>query len=364
MTRSIILFTLMIATVASANDHDLQLTNFTGRNDQNVWTYSVMHPKLAKPLVVRLEIPRAAYVKQVSQTTESANQKTQAKSKTKSANQKTQAKPKMEYSMRQKRSTGGTLRLEFTQLNTQNRTITFEVIAPKRVTKNGEITWIIETSPKETKGTAPGPIGLDDPNIRTVITAAGRWRDSYLSTINTGDKTILLNNDGHLQTSLSAGLALNFLNWNNKFALDLLLSLEFGADSTKVIDGVICGLTFRTLRLRMFKLPEVFVGVSFRTEQGLRSIFKEKAKNLVMDIKKLPDTEENKKIKSDFKRFKKLKDNEDFDGFSTTNPITGEEIFPGPPLVEDMNLACVFGVAVPTALISGIADWIKAQLSK
>lgn len=353
MTKSIILFTLMIviATVASANAQDLQFKDFKVRNDQNVWTYSVMYLESAKLLAVRLEIPRAAYVKQVSQTKESSNQKKRAK-------------PKMEYSMRQKRSTGGTLRLEFTQLNTQNQTITFEVVAPKRVTKNGEIAWIIETSPKETKGTAPGPIGLDDLNIRTVITAAGRWRDSYLSTINTDNKTILLNNDGHLQTSLSAGLALNFLNWNNKIASDLLLSLEFGADSTKVIDGVICGLTFRALRLRTFKLPEVFIGVSFRTEQGLRSIFKEKAKNLVRDIKKLPDTEKNKGIKSDFKRFKKLKDNEDFDEFPTTNPITEQEIYPGPPLVDDMNWACVFGVAVPTALVSGIADWIKAQLSK
>ena len=353
MTKSIILFTLMIviATVISANAQDLQFKDFKVRNDQNVWIYSVMYPKLAKSLVVRLEIPRAAYVKQVSQTTESSNQNKRAK-------------PKMEYSMRQKRSIGGTLRIEFKLLNTKNQTIAFEIIAPKRVTKNGEIAWTIETSSKNIEGTAPGPIGLDDLNIRTVITAAGRWGDSYFSTINTGNKTILLKNDGHLQTSLSAGLALNFLNWNNKIASDLLLSLEFGADSTKVIDGVICGLTFRALRLRTFKLPEVFIGVSFRTEQGLRSIFKEKAKNLVRDIKKLPDTEENKGIKSDFKRFKKLKNNEDFDGFPTTNPITGQEIYPGPPLVDDMNLAYVFGVAVPTALVSGIADWIKAQLSK
>ena len=229
MTKSIILFTLMIATVASAHAQDLQFTDFTVRNDQNVWTYSVIFPKSAKSLVVRLEIPRAAYVKQVSQ-------------KTGSSNQKKRVKPKMEYSLRQKREKE-TLNLKFQPPDSKNQTITFEVIAPKRVTKNGEIAWAIETNSKKNNGTAPGPIGLDDPNIRTVITAAGRWGDSYFSTINTGSKTILLKNDGHFQTSLSAGLALNFLNWNNKCALDLLLSLEFGADSTKVIDGVICGLT-------------------------------------------------------------------------------------------------------------------------
>ena len=122
MTRSISLFTMIIAVVASANAQDIQFKDFKVRNDQNVWTYSMTCPKsVDSSVVIQLEIPRTAYVKQVSQTTESSKE------------EKTSAKPKMEYSLQQKRE-NDSLKLTFLLSDSKSQTITFEVIAPKNWT--------------------------------------------------------------------------------------------------------------------------------------------------------------------------------------------------------------------------------------
>ena len=317
MTRSIVLFTLMIATVASASaqnlEFNLECMSFKVRDDQNVWTYSVTRPKSGNPLVVRLEIPRAAYVKQVSRTTEyslrqkivtttmkNPQQDKKVISTTKDSLKKQSVTPKMEYSLRQKRLKWGTLQLEFVMFSTAIQTITFEVIAPDNETANGEIAWTIKASPKNIEGTAPGPIGLDDPIIRYVLTGGYSHKFGDSVGFKTENNAVLIKYEGNRRLSFSAGLVLNCINWNNKAAVDLLLSAELGVDSSKVIDGFVGGLTFRALRFHKFRLPELFFGVSMRTEQKLRSGFKKAVQQLAMEIEKLPDTKKNKKIKSDF----------------------------------------------------------------
>ena len=106
--------------------------------------------------------------------------------------------------------------------------------------------------------------------------------------------------------------------------------------------------------LEWSKYLEFYVGLSVSMGQKVSDGFEDAAKQLVREIEKLPDTEENKGVKSDFKRFRRLKDNEDFDGFPTISPISKERIFPGDPLINRTNKAVVFGVAVPFEIIKGV----------
>lgn len=184
----------------------------------------------------------------------------------------------------------------------------------------------------------------------------------------------MIENYSRKKHSFSAGLVLNCINWNNKAAVDLLLSAEFGVDSSRVIDGLIGGITVRTFQFRKFKLPELFVGVSFRTEQKLRRGFKKVAKKLVEDINEMDiealstlNTKDNKinpkAIKWNFDRFKKLKESKDYDGFPTIDPRDKEPIFYGTPLIDRRTCALVFGVIVPIDIGKGISDWIGKRLS-
>ena len=327
MTRLIVPFTLMIATVASANTYNLQFTDFTVDNGQNVWTYSVTYPKSDKSLVVRLEIPETAYVTPVSQ-----------------------------HSLRQKRSIAGTLRLEFARLETQNQTITFEVVAPENMTKNGKIAWTIESGTENPEGTVAGPVILNDSsNIRFVIAAGGSYICGNNIDFKMQNSVLLIKNDNRLRPSLVFGTLVRLGERWKPF--DFLLSLEFANGTSRILNGFVFGLG-----LEWNKNLEFYVGMSVSMQPKISDGFKDAAEQLVAEIKKLPDTEENKRIKLDFVRFEKLetdkktdkKTDKDFDGFPTISPISKEQIFPGDPLINRTNYAFVFGVAVPFEIIKGI----------
>ena len=81
----------------------------------------------------------------------------------------------MEYSLQQERLDDGKLRIKFDPLDGSNQTFTFEVIAPKNVTKNGEINWTIFPDSSNT-GTIPGPVASNNPIIRPVLTMGGSWK--------------------------------------------------------------------------------------------------------------------------------------------------------------------------------------------
>lgn len=369
MIRSIFLFTLIIVTATSVNAQNLDFIDFKVSSDQNVWTYSVTRSKSIDSLVVQLEIPRSAFAKKV---TSKINDSLMT--------------PKTEYSLRQKRSICGNLQLEFSLLDTQNQTITFEVIAPKNVTKNGKIGWTIKANSKENKGSGPGPIGLGNPIIRYVLTGGYSLKGNSRIDFKVENGAVLIENYSRKQHSFSAGIVLNVLNLNNKLSADLLLSAEFGVDSSRVIDGFISGVTVQALQFRKFRLPELFVGISFRTEQKLRSGFKDVAKKLVkdineMDIKALSalNTKDNKitpkAIKWNFDRFKKLLKNCEkkkncenkinvkvYDGFPIIDPRNKEPIFYGTPLIDRINWAFVFGVIVPLDIGNWVPNWIGKRL--
>ncbi len=377
MTRSIFLFTLMIATVASANAQNLEFMGFNVRDEQNVWTYSVICPQMDNSLVVELKIPRSAYVKQAPRTTEYSLEKrivtsTEKDSLTErivistekdSLTEKKSVTPKIEYSLRQKRLKDGTLQLQIKFLPTDNadKKFNFEVIAPKNATKNGEIAWTIEASPKNIEGMAPGPVASNDPIIRPVLGVGGSWRFRGKD-FKVENDAVLIKYDGYFQPSLNTGFLLNCFN-----SLDLLLSLEFGVDSSKIIDGFVGGFTFRIPRF-----PEIFLGVSMRTEQKLRSGFEEAAKELVADIdekvlekRSVENTSRDsinyyKAIKWNFDRFKELNEPEDYDGFPTFDPRDGSPIFYGTPLIDHTNWAFVCGIALPI----DIGNWIPNLIGK
>lgn len=384
MTRSIVLFTLIIKTVASADTQNLEFIDFKVRGDQNVWTYLVVCQKSCDSLTVWLEIPRAAYVKPVTSTTEgsleerdvtstkkdSLKEKKSVTSTKKDSKQKKRVTPKMEYSLRQERLPDGTLKVKIAPSDTAKQTSTFEVIAPKNMTKNGEIGWTINSDPKETKRKVPGPIALNNPIIRPVLAMGGSWR-FRVTDFKVENNAVLIKYDGNFRPSFSAGLMLNCLNLNNKLNADLLLSFEFGIDSPKIIDGFVGGLTFRVFRYHDFRLPELFVGISSHTMQKLRSGFKKAAKKLANDINAMSidslselNTEDNKinpeAIKWNFKHFRKLNKSKDYDGFPTIDPRDGSPIFYGTPLIDYTNWAFVCGVAVPLDL----GNWIPNLIAK
>ena len=354
MTRSILLFMLTIATVASANAQNLEFTDFKVRDDQNVWTYFVIRPKKsADSLVVHLKIPRSAYVKQVPRTTEYSLEKRIVTPKKKnSLEEKKRVTLKMEYSLQQERLDDGKLRIKFDPLDTANQTITFEVIAPKNMTKNGEINWTINSDAN--KGTIPGPVASNDPIFRSVLTMGGSWRIRG-EDFKVENNAVLIEYDGHFRPSLSAGFMLNCLNLDHKCvqAINFLLSLEFGVDSSKIIDGFVGGFTFRVPRF-----PEIFLGVSMRTEQELRSGFIIVAKKLDIDIK-LKDKDD----KWNFARFNGLGNLKDYDGFPTIDPRDKEPIFYGTPLIDHTTYTFVCGVALPIDLGNLIPNLIGKIVS-
>ena len=364
MGRSIVLFTLMITTVASASAQHLEFIDFKVSGDQNVWTYSVICPNgSADSLVVHLKIPRSAYVKQVPRTTEYSLEKRIVTPKKKnSLEEKKRVTLKMEYSLQQERLDDGKLRIKFDPLDGSNRTFTFEVIAPKNVTKNGEINWTIPPDSSNT-GTIPGPVASKDPIIRPVLGVGGSWR-FWEKDFKVENDAVSIKYEGYFQPSLNTGLLLNF-NWKNKRFqyLGLLLSLEFGIDDSKIIDGVVCGLTFCVPRF-----SEIFFGVSMRTEQKLRSEFEDIAKELANDINAMTIEELKKKdnkinpqtIKWNFERFMNLDESENYDGFPTINPIDKEPIFYGTPLIDHTNWALVCGIALPIDL----GNWIPNLIGK
>ena len=147
MTRSIVLFTLMIATITSANAQKLEFIKGPEiRNDEKVWTYSVIRPQSKKPLTVQLTLSDFAHVRGVISA--------------------------MEATLQQKRlETENLVQLTFTPTDTstfenqtEDQTFTFEVIASKSVIKNGEINWTIEATPN-INGTVPGPSILYDSSV-------------------------------------------------------------------------------------------------------------------------------------------------------------------------------------------------------
>ena len=386
MIRSVVLVALMMGTVNSVNAQNLEFKNFKVRNDQNVWIYSVKPRERVGLLFIFLDIPRPAYAKLATQnngfpskqqaklttfeeytlrekkvtttmkdslhqnrvitTTKDSLQRKRGKKRTEDPALRIAVKPKSEIWMKQRRINHGTLKLVFNFLGDSKQRITLEIVAPKNVTKNGEIVWSIVTSLRTRKGTAPGPIGVGDPTVRYVIAGGVSccWGDSVADFM-LRNNALVIENEKRRRPTFSTGIVLNFFNWNNKVATDLLLSFEFGVDSSRVIDGFVWGLTFRGLQFRSFRLPELFFGSSHRIVQTLRQDFKEKARKLVPDR----FTDENV-------------DDSTFDGLSIYTPGTDDPIFPGTPLKERTTWAFVCGIVVPIDVGNWLADWLRTRL--
>ena len=295
----IVVFTLMIAVAAPANAGGLQFRNFEARGDQNVWTYWVACPGEVSQMTIVLGIPRSAYVKPVFSKGKNPVKRQEKETFTtirdtvrqeKVSDTKTDYSHKHEtvttrdlsddsgaptearYSMQQIRKEWGKLEVEFTELS-EYQTITFEVIAPKRETKNGEMKWTICPNPaagKPCSSTAPGPVDVGDPKIRYVFAGGFRLRGNSGADSCSISNELVIRDSSRKQQSFSTGLALNFWNCNNTMAADLLLSFEFGIDGSTAIDGFIGGLTLRWPQFGRFRPPEIFLGWSLRTVQTLR----------------------------------------------------------------------------------------------
>ena len=337
MPRLIALFTLMLTAVVSANAQNLQSVSSV-RDNENVWTYSVTRQGSAAPLTVRLAIPASARVEGLTSPREAT--------------------------LRLERlGTGNLIRITFEPISTppdasppEKETFTFEVIASQNVTTTGAVDWTIEASPNNITGTASGPAVLYDPStLRPVFAAGGSWRRDDVVDFTIADGVMLIENDSSMRPSAVAGVLVKLVDFQTLFGwrmaekktLDFLVSLEFAHDTSKTLDGFVFGLG-----LGVNRYLEFYGGVSVRTGQEVRFGFRKAAKQLAREIHGLPDTKENRRIKSDFERFRMFNTDERFDGFSTISPITQEPIFPGSPLVSSTNSAWVFGVALPVDIFN------------
>ena len=174
--------------------------------------------------------------------------------------------------MEQTQKKWGKLKLVFERTGASSQTITFEVIAPKRVTRNGEVAWTIcpNGNNDSCTGYVPGPVGVGDPWVRYVLAGGISFCEkSKLDCVSTNNGN-MTERCGRKPQSFSAGLALNSLNLNNTFAADLLLSFEFGVERSRVIDGFICGVTLLGFQSRNIKMPQNLFGTIFSYEKRLR----------------------------------------------------------------------------------------------
>ena len=341
MPRLIGLFTLMLATLASADaQQNLTSTVPTARDNENVWTYSVTRrPPSKDSLTVQLAIPESALVVALTPITEATLQQ-------------------------ERLGTGNLIRLTFTLTPapaqapatpaSEYQTFTFEVIASQNLTAPGMVDWTIEANPNIT-GIAPGPTVLYDPSIlRAFLAAGGSWLRDDVVDFKIEDGDMLVENNSQMRPSAVAGVLLKIFDFQTVFGwrleekktIDFLLSLEFANATSKTLDGFVFGLGFG-----VNQYLEVYGGVSVRTGQEISDGFRKAAQQLAREIRGLRDTDENKRIRSDFARFSKLakdtSNDNDFDGFPTISPITNEQFFPGTPLINSTNSAWVVGVALP-----------------
>lgn len=342
MVRLIAISTLMIATVASANPLKLQ---YEENDDENFkkWTYLVTRSDQQEPLIVRLEIPECTYVS------------------LKSPNSAT---------LQQERLDGNWLELTFTDTQSENQSgeqkFIFEVIDLRSITMDGKIKWT--TKNPNDKGRIYGPTVLYDPSLIRFIFTVGishKW-DDFVN-FKTDNNVLLVENDSRLRPSAFIGFLLELFDFQKVFfdkfrmkekkTVDLLVSLEFAKGTSNILDGFVGGVGFGVNRYL-----EIFGGVSVRTGQEISFGFKQATKRLSEEIEALPGTtDENRRIKLDFARFKNeddeyFKADEYYDGLSTISPITNKPIFPGSPLTNSTNKAWVFGIAIPLDLLNIIRN--------
>lgn len=205
-----------------------------------------------------------------------------------------------------------------------------------------------------------------------MLAIGGIWRNDEFIDFRVENNAVLIKHkqQNKFRPSLSAGFLINCFSWDHGHinSLDLLLSLEFGVDGEKRIDGFIFGLG-----LRLKRKFDLFAGVSMRTERELRTGFMDVANELSKEINAegidslyVLDTRDNDinptVIMWSFDRFKNLNNPKEFDGFPTVDPRDPNPIFYGDPLIDHTNWSVVFGVAVPLNVGNWIPDWVKTRL--
>ena len=298
MTKLVIVGILMGTTAAAINAQQLRFIDLKISEIENVWTYAVCPSDKSDSLTVLLEIPEVAYVtlarsdslrERIVQPAqvgvnfafpESLSIKVAPSnsvgvqvalpeyisvklvpSKSVAANEST---PIPGLLIRQERTHGDNLRIQFKNVDTKNQWIYFHVKAPKSKTRNGRIAWTVEPNCVNKNARLPGPIP-NDQFVRPALTVGGSWR-IYGEDITIHDDAVPIEFDGVFRPSLSVGLLLD-LNRGNSWVrnVDFLLSIEFGVDVSRLIDGVVFGPTYR-----MSQYAQCFLGVSMRTKRNWR----------------------------------------------------------------------------------------------
>ena len=333
MTRMMYLFPLIILAVNSANATELRFIEFKIDENEHIWTYAVTCPESLDSITVHLEIPNSAYVRLTPRVEK--------------------VSPIPGHIVKQKRIGQDSLRVMFVNVDAGNRWIYFDVKAPKSETQNGEITWTLMRNSGNEDVRVPGPVPKDVPFVRPAIMIGGSWslcgKDFSFQ-----DNGVSIKYDGIFLPSLGAGIILDLkCRCFQDKGIGLLLALEFGVDSDRLIDGVVTGLSFPVSRY-----AELTLGVSMRTDRKLRDRFKTAARKLKADLNSVgivtvstqgtKDYEINSMaFDQDFRRFRSLEKPEDYDGFPTIDPRDGTPFFYGTPLIDYINWVFVCGISVP-----------------
>ena len=331
MARTIFLFTLMIATINSANAQELRFMDHKVSGHEKIWSYALKCRDSESSCAILLDIPKSTYVRL--------------------ATREEKVPPNPGQLLKQERTGQASLRVQFENGEIKNQWIYFEVKAPKSETKNGKIAWAIEPNCFEKNVRLPGPVP-DDTTVQPFFTVGGSWsrRGNDFNVVN---NAVSIEYDGNFRPSLTAGLLVDLkYKCFESMKMDLLLSLEFGVDSSRLIDGIVVGLALPGPRF-----GNLFLGVSMRTQRKLRTEFETVAKIIAEEINSTSigslsvlSTKDNKinakAIKCNFERFNSLNNPTDYDGFPTVDPRDGTTIFYGSPLIDYTNWVFVCGIAM------------------
>ena len=334
MPRLVALLILVAASAPSAYSQELNCKGSAVEAEYSNWECTVTGLESNPGVTLRIEIPKSVQVAPA---------------------------PSAQFTLRREILGTGNLR-QIKLLPPQNKNVfsndsaKFTLTADKREVSGGVIDWTIERSGNNIEGRTPGPVVVYDPSIiRPVLAVSSTWRLDDEIDFKVENNILLIENDSSLRPSAVAGVLVNILEFQGigpkKFrerkTLDFLLSFEFSTASSDSIDGFVFGLG-----LGLNRYLEIVGGVSVRTGQEISPGFMRAAQQLAQDVENLPDLDDNAELKSRFKRFENVTQEQHLDGFSTISPITKESIFPGSPLISSTNTAFVLGVALPVDIFN------------
>jgi hypothetical protein len=205
----------------------------------------------------------------------------------------------------------------------------------------------LDGQPDATSVVRRGPSALYDPSLFRLVFGAGatvRQDDWVDYRIDKESKRLFVENDSRLRASGIVGGLFKVAELTQRGGLwpvDLMLSLEYAADTQRMLDGFVFGAT-----IGVNKYVSVGGGFALRRGFELSKVFEERAYTLAEEALRDPV------LARQFAGLQNLRnDPELFDGFPLVDPRTNQAILAGEdPIRPSFNRSWFVGVFIPVDL--------------